>query len=195
MSRLTCLSSHRVAWTLRPKSRVPSEIGRHSEICELRSGEPTLVKPCREDVAIARVTDADAISSWQGDEDTGYDTPASVTPPVFGMRVKKVGRTTGLTSGAVEALINTPFVLPYKAKHFQATVWMQDVWTVRADGGTPFALPGDSGSLVVTEDETASVGLLFAASPNGDYGWIIPMNHIVTLFGGISLVHGHGVQA
>ncbi len=176
-------------------SKSPGEIGRHSEICELRSGEPNLVTPCREDVAIARVTNANAISSWQGDEDTGYDTPAAVAPLSSGMSVKKVGRTTGLTVGTVEAFINTPFALPYKARHFQATVWAQDVWTVRAEGGTPFALLGDSGSLVVTEDGSAGVGLVFAASPKGEYGWVIPMTHIVTLFGGISLVRGHGVQA
>jgi hypothetical protein len=178
----------------RPTGRAPGEIGRHSEICELRSGEPNLVAPCREDVAIAKVTDNNRISSWQGAEDTGYDTPATVAPLSSGMRVKKVGRTTGLTAGTVEALINTPFALPYKAKHFQATVWAQDVWTVRADGGTAFALSGDSGSLVVAEDESASVGILFAASPKGEYGWIIPMTHVVTLFGGVSLVHGHGVE-
>jgi hypothetical protein len=107
--------------------------------------------------------------------------------------VKKFGRTTGFTQGIVEALINTPTAIPYKARLFSATVWVQEVWTVRATGGTAFALPGDSRSLVVTEDGTAAVGLVFAAGGAGDYGWIIPADHFETLFGGLSFVHGHGI--
>jgi hypothetical protein len=62
----------------RPGARAPGEIARHEEICELRSGEPTLVNPCREDVAIARVTDPKIVSSWQGDSSDGYDTPQRI---------------------------------------------------------------------------------------------------------------------
>jgi hypothetical protein len=80
--------------------------------------------------------------------------------------------------------------IPYKAKHFAATVWIQNVWTVRASTASAFALPGDSGSLVVTEDEGASIGLVFAAQ--GEYGWIIPMAHVISLFGGLTLLNGHG---
>lgn len=110
--------------------------------------------------------------------------------PVAGMHVKKVGRTSGLTEGIVEAYINTPTPIPYKARHFSATVWIENVWTVRASSGSAFALPGDSGSLVVSEDEGASIGLVFAAQ--GEYGWIIPMIHVISLFGGLILVSGHG---
>lgn len=109
------------------------------------------------------------------------------------MRVKKFGRTTGLTTGTVEARIVDPFPLPYKCRHFSAVVWLTDVWTVAADAGTMFALPGDSGSLVVTEDGTQAVGLVFAVSSgvNGDYGIIIPMDYVVTKFGGLTLAHNH----
>jgi hypothetical protein len=174
----------------RPAGRAPAEIARHAAIAELRSGEPSLVNPCREDVAIARVPNSAVVSSWQGDDD-GYDTPGTAAAPSSGMRVKKFGRTTGLTMGTVEAFVNTPTPIPYKCRFFAATVWVQDVWTVRADAGTAFALPGDSGSLVVAEDESAAVGLVFAASAG--YGWIIPLPHVLTLFGGLSLVLGHGV--
>jgi hypothetical protein len=110
------------------------------------------------------------------------------------MRVKKTGRTTGLTNGSVEALINSPLAVPYKCRFFAATVWFRDVWTVRADQGTAFALGGDSGSLVVTEDGKSAVGLVFAASvPSGDLAYIVPMNHITGLFGGITLVGKHGI--
>jgi hypothetical protein len=177
----------------RPGARAPGEVAQHQEICELRSGEPTLVKPCREDVAIARVTEPNKVTSWQGDDENGYDTPAQAIAPRSGMEVKKFGRTTGFTTGTVESLINTPTAIPYKSRSFTATVWVQDVWTVRAAPGTAFALPGDSGSLVVTEDHSRAVGLVFAAGGKGEYGWMIPLTHIVGLFGGLTLVHNHGV--
>ena len=67
------------------------------------------------------------------------------------------------------------------------------MWSIRANPGQHFALPGDSGSLVVTEDRSAAVGLLFAASPGGEEGVAIPMTHVATCFGNIALVSGHGV--
>lgn len=176
-----------------PGTRAPGEVCRHSEICELRSGVPTLVPTSRADVALAEVIDPKVVTSWQGEGANGYDTPAGVAPPLAGMRVKKFGRTTGYTTGTVEALLSPPFPIPYRCRFFTATVWFQDVWTVRADPGGPFALPGDSGSLVVAEQGDAAIGLVFAASPQGDYGIIIPTAHIVNLFGGLKLVSGHGI--
>lgn len=178
----------------RPNKPAPAEIGRHHQIVELRSGEPTLV-PCAEvDAAIALVTNPDKITSWQGDENHGYDTPSQAAQPLSGLRVKKFGRTTGLTLGTVEALIPTSTPLPYKMKNFSAVVWFQNIWTILGEG-KPFALPGDSGSLVVTEDGTKTVGLIFAASPSNNYGWMIPINEVLSKLGGLSLVSHHGVQA
>jgi hypothetical protein len=180
----------------RANIRAPGEICRHSDICELRSGVPSLVQPVKEDIAIGRVVSPASVSSWQGDDD-GYDTPTKVLAPAAGMPVKKVGRTTGLTRGIVQSLVNSPQPLPYKASRFTAVVWFIDAWIVEAlpgqDLGSIFALPGDSGSLVVSEKGDAAVGLVFAASPNGEYGFIVPMNHIATQFGGLTLVGGHGV--
>jgi len=139
-----------------PTTRAPGEVARHAEICELRSGVPALVPAGREDLAIARVPDASKVSSWQGDRG-GYDTPTSTVDPRAGLLVKKVGRTTGLTTGVVEARIHTPFALPYRCRLFNAVVWLRDAWTVRTNSSDPFALPGDSGSLVVTNDGDAAV--------------------------------------
>ncbi|MCO6438135.1 MAG: hypothetical protein J5J06_13660 [Phycisphaerae bacterium] len=177
----------------RPGVRAPTEIGRHARIVELRSGDPFLVQAVREDAALAKVIDPNLVSSWQGDATTGYDTPTVAAAPVAGQQVKKIGRTTAFTSGTVEALIPTPTPIPYKARHFNATVWVSDVWTVKALGGGVFALPGDSGSLVILDDETAAIGLLFAASPNGEYGWVAPIDRVLQQLGGLTLVNGHGV--
>ena len=152
----------------RPGRRAPTEICRHERIVELRSADPVLVAPMTLDAAVAEVANEAVVSSWQGSATDGFDTPAATAALASGLRVKKVGRTTGLTLGTVEAYVPTPWILPYKSGKFSATVWFTDTWTVRtADLGEPFALAGDSGSLVVTEDGGAAVGLLFAVNNQG----------------------------
>jgi hypothetical protein len=175
----------------RPDITAPREIGRHSEIHELRTGEPNFVAPVEIDAALARVTNPAVVCSWQGDG-TGFDTPTVTTMPVAGMRVKKFGRTTGFTQGEVEAYVPTATPIGYNAKYFKGTVYFQNVWTVKSAGAGAFALPGDSGSLVVNENGTRAVGLLFAANRTGDYGWIIPIDPILAAFGGARLVATHG---
>jgi hypothetical protein len=142
-------------------------------------------------LALARVTNDAIISSWQGGDD-GYDTPRNVSAPRSLMPVKKFGRTTRLTEGEVEAKVTSPMPVAYTSKHFKGTVWFKDVWTVRGKNGV-FALSGDSGSLVVTEDGNTAIGLVFAANANGEYAWIIPMPCVIGAFGGLQLVTGHGV--
>ena len=175
----------------RPGIPAPRLLCYHADIVELRSGFPPLVPLGRCDAAIADVSDQDAVSSWQGDDITGYDTPSKPIDPFSGLRVKKVGRTTGLTFGTVEAR-STPWALPYRNPNFAALVWFTDVWTVTADIGGQFALPGDSGSLVVTDDGAAAVGLLFASTPRGEYAYIAPINAVLTELN-LALISNQGI--
>jgi hypothetical protein len=177
----------------RPDTRAPTEIGRHAEIHELRSGDPSFVNACEADLALARATNPMGLSSWQGDAGNGYDTPTRSLSPVSRMPVKKVGRTTGLTHGIIQSRIPAPAPLPYTARHFKGVVWFSNVWIVRSVDGTEFAIAGDSGSLVVAEDNSFAVGVLFAASRSGEYGWIMPMPCVLGAFGGLRLVGKHGV--
>ena len=177
----------------RPGRRAPTEICRHERIVELQSGDPALVPVMRLDVAVAEVPDQNIVSSWQGNGTRGFDTPATTSSPVSDMKVKKFGRTTGLTSGIVEAFVPTPWILPYRSGKFSATVWFVDTWTVISDGSDPFALPGDSGSLVIKEDGSAAVGLLFAVNNKGQYGIIMPIDQVLSAFGSATLISGHGV--
>ena len=174
-----------------PGGAAPRLLCRHADIVELRSGFPSLVPLSRCDAAIADVPDDQAVSSWQGDSISGYDTPSQTTAPISGLRVKKFGRTTGLTFGTIEAK-TTPFPLPYRNPNFTAVVWFTDVWTVAADPEDHIALPGDSGSLVITENEGAAVGLLFAASPRGDYAYIAPIDTVLSELQ-LELVSNHGI--
>jgi hypothetical protein len=66
------------------------------------------------------------------------------------------------------------------AEHkFTATVNFANVWTVVSADNSAFALPGDSGSLVVTEDGQFAVGLLFAVSSDGLRAWVAPMDVVL----------------
>jgi hypothetical protein len=176
----------------RPTIRAPAEVGRHSDIHEIRTGSPNFVNPIDAGLALARATNVKMLSSWQGDDAAGYDTPRRTSAPVSMMNVKKFGRTTELTFGTVEARVTTPMPVTYSAKHFKGVVWFTDVWTIHGPNGA-FALPGDSGSLVVTDDGSSTVGLVFASNSNGEYAWIIPMPCILNTFGGLRLVTGLGV--
>lgn len=151
-----------------------------------------LVSPMHLDAAIASLDDPAIVSSWQGD-DAGYDTPGQTAAPFSGMKVKKIGRTTALTEGTVEAFVPTPWVLPYKFTKFNAVVWFSDTWTVKSDDQDPFALPGDSGSLIVTSDGASAVGLLFAVNNRGEYGIFMPIDQVLAAFGNLHLLSGHGI--
>ncbi|MDD5035215.1 MAG: hypothetical protein PHE55_10685 [Methylococcaceae bacterium] len=146
------------------------------------------------DAAVASIANENTVTSWQGDEIEGYDTPSAVVGLKSGLRVKKTGRTSALTVGIVEAFVPTPWILPYKSTKFSAVVWFKDTWTVRSADADPFALPGDSGSLVVAEDGSGAVGLLFAANSKGDYGIIVPIQEVLNACGNLQLVSGHGIR-
>jgi hypothetical protein len=172
-------------------ARAPGMICQHENVVELRSGTPDLVPKCQADLAIALVPNEDAVSSWQGGKD-GYDTPTVAGAPGRGLRVKKVGRTTGLTHGIIEAKVIV-FRLPYEAEYFKAWVWFTEVWTVRPAEKDPFSLGGDSGSLVVTEDGNCVVGMVFAGSSKGTMSYILPVDCLVSAFGGLQFVTNHRI--
>jgi hypothetical protein len=175
----------------RPGVQAPTEICRHTDIVELRSGAPTLVTPCREDIAIAEVPDESKVTSWQGDAN-GYDTPNDVVDPQPGLRVKKFGRTTGLTHGIIEAE-TLRLHIPYDSEFFRSLVWFQGVWSIKSADSDPFALGGDSGSLIVTDDSKHAVGVLFATAARGARAFFVPMQRVQTSFAGFELVGNHGV--
>ncbi len=174
----------------RPNAPHPRSIGELGLTLPLQSGDPRHVDPCEHDLALGRILDLDGVTSWQGD-DEGYDTPKEIVDPKAGMAVKKTGRTTGVTTGLVHTLVFDPIPIPCNAKAFKGNVWFQNVWYVRADDGH-FALPGDSGSLVVTADGKAAVGVLFSSSSSGTLGLMIPIRHVLKQLKA-ELVSGHGV--
>ena len=167
----------------------PTAIGRHHELVQLRSGDPAQVAKQEVDAAIFRIEKPEMVTSWQGD--SAYDTPASITALVSGMKVKKFGRTTGETRGQVIGPVLSPIDIPYKAANFQSKVHFTGIWAVRGVGDEPFSEPGDSGALIVTDDGANAVGLLFAGV--GPVGFIVPIDKVLSAFNGAKLVSGHNL--
>jgi hypothetical protein len=81
--------------------------------------------------------------------------------------VKKFGRTTGLTHGKVtEINVTTAVCYANCSDPFSSVyAWFEDQITISSINSDAFSLGGDSGSLIVTDDDNKyPVGLLFAGS-------------------------------
>ena len=108
----------------------------------------------------------------------GYGIPSS-TPvdPMVGMSVQKYGRTTGLTAGKISA-INVTLGLNYG---YGTARFVGQIAIEPSRNKAVFVDSGDSGSLVVTDDDSASpVGLVFAKA--GDLTYANPIKPILARF-------------
>lgn len=103
------------------------------------------------DAAVARPLDDRSLR----DDILGIGTVTGTTSAQLGMRVRKSGRTTGLTTGEISVLQTTVSVGygPGRTAQFEDQIVT-----------TPMSSPGDSGSLLVSGDSLLAVGLLFAGS-------------------------------
>lgn len=84
--------------------------------------------------------------------------------------VRKHGRTTGYTEGQIDDL---SFDVTIQMDHNDPTKWAlftNQIRIARTPGYPAFALPGDSGSLVVDRDSQSAIGLFFACPSDGSYG-------------------------
>ena len=114
------------------------------------------------DAAIA-IVNPDSVSGSTPD-DEGYGAPGTtVLAADVGLGVQKYGRTTGHTFGEVEA-INVTVTVCYAGFAIFCSKSATFVDQISITDGT-FSDGGDSGSLIVTNDENKNpVGLLFAGS-------------------------------
>lgn len=114
------------------------------------------------DAAIAYADCSDVGSHTPGD---GYGAPGTVPVAAsLGMAVQKYGRTTGRTFGTVDginATVNVCYELRGPVRCVKLATFVGQI--IITPGA--FSAGGDSGSLIVTQDESRSpVGLLFAGS-------------------------------
>jgi hypothetical protein len=113
----------------------------------------------RFDAAIARVSDLKAIK--QGTM-LGIDYDPKLSTPQPGMQVMKSGRTTGVTHGVITATGVNSVQVNYGTRTNPIIATFNDTIEVVGQGGNPFSLPGDSGSVILEKSSGKPVGLLFA---------------------------------
>lgn len=123
------------------------------------------------DAALASTT---AALSGNATPCDGYGTPSkTVATPAANLKVKKYGRTTGLTSGVVAA-VNVTIDVGYTAT--QVARFTGQVYIA-----TPgFIGPGDSGSLIVTESGNKPVALVFAGTSSAAFA--TPISDVLKKF-------------
>ncbi len=163
--------------------RHPFTIGVYESSAPMLNGSPATVNVMGNlDASIMRIVDEGSVSAMQG---MSYPTPPTISPIVDGMKVQKVGRTTGHTHGIVTGKIagfqSVSYVVPELQQQFN--VFFSEAWIVEGVGAS-FSDGGDSGSLVVGElasGEIAAVGLVFAG--NGTITLIVPLDLVAAHFG------------
>ncbi|MBA4786560.1 MAG: hypothetical protein H2039_00825 [Brevundimonas sp.] len=173
----------------------PFTIGRHSQLLPINDGIPENIKiDLNVDAACFEITDQAAVSSYQGD---AFDTPAEVGTPRPGMKVEKIGRTTGHTTGVIIAQAVSPVPVAYAVQEYNVrkTVFFDNVFVVHSTTAEPFSKAGDSGSLIVQTDPDGvkrAVGLLFAGNPRTGETFILPLAEVLKKLD-LNLVSGHNV--
>ncbi len=124
------------------------------------------------DAAIAW-TKPDLVSPFFGtDEETGFKIdPQPQLDPAIGMRVRKIGRTTGHTLGIITGTTSFPQFaydpVDENGRRQQVVVAIENQLIIEGLDGDFFSQGGDSGSLIVEADTLRPVGLLFAGDTPG----------------------------
>jgi len=95
-----------------------------------------------------------------------------------GMRVRKHGRTTGLTGGVVTDISYDPLVGMDHMDPSIVALFNDQIRIERVAPHAVFGLGGDSGSLVVTSEGVNAVGLYFAGPESGLYGIANPIDAV-----------------
>jgi hypothetical protein len=108
----------------------------------------------------------------------GYGIPNTITRAAeLNLAVQKFGRTTQLTKGTITG-INGTFAINYAPDWY---AWFTG--QIVAESSAAFILPGDSGSLMVTDDAGANpVGLLFAGNADGTMSIANPIDAVLEYF-------------
>lgn len=129
------------------------------------------------DAAIAS-TDINTLGNSTPDGLGGYGIPNKVTvTAALNMPVQKFGRTTQLTRGKITG-INATVVVGYADNWY---AWFTG--QIIVDTTSAFILPGDSGSLMVTDNDSCNpVGLLFAGNAAGTYSIANPIDAVLDYF-------------
>lgn len=171
----------------------PETIGHHYKAYPYVDGIPEIVDADENlDAAIFTIGDADRISSMQRG---AYDTPAECIPMQVGMRVSKVGRTTGTTQGEIVAEMPDCEPIEYSVDivNGKKFIWFKSLFAIQATPGF-FSQPGDSGSLIANLDQNnvrRTVGIIVGGDETG-LCFALSMHRVLEHFD-VELVSNHNV--
>jgi len=131
------------------------------------------------DAAIARCAEG-AKSMGVASPEEGYGVPSRDTVEAeLGMDVQKYGRSTSLTHGRI-AGVNGIIEVRY---HAGIARFVNQVLVESKEPEKRFVAQGDSGALLVTDDEEANpVGLLFAGNAEGNIAFANPIDRVLERF-------------
>lgn len=124
------------------------------------------------DCAIARIIPGTSVSSVQAAGTNSFVPSATIKTATVGLAVKKVGRSTGFTTGKVIA-VNASLAVAYGgigSANFKGVVLFSHL-----------SEPGDSGSLICSQSGSNPVALLFAGSSTTSVG--CPIGAVFTAVG------------
>jgi hypothetical protein len=125
------------------------------------------------DAAIALVN-IDEETVGNSTPSNGYGTPDSdIAGAYVGQTVQKYGRTTSLTKGTVR-WINVTINVSYSSG---IAIFTDQICVYNK---TAFIKPGDSGSLLITQNNNNPVGLLFAGDATGRYAYANRIDYVLS---------------
>lgn len=153
-------------------------VGELSEIFPISFGNSDFVSTKNIDAALVKIADISRHSSSQGGK---YDTPKVVGTPKQDIVVKKFGRSTGLTLGTIRGFVPVR-ALSTRDKNIPYFL-CDDMWEIEPNlsSNLLFSSPGDSGSLVVSEDGKEALGIVVSGSKKGTT-FMIGMEAILKFF-------------
>ena len=96
--------------------------------------------------------------------------------PAIGTKVQKSGRTTGYTTGVIDA-VQIRISVGYGR---QGVGLFVDQFRVRGDDNRAFSDRGDSGSLITTLPDNQPVGLLFAGNALANQTFANPIETVLS---------------
>lgn len=126
------------------------------------------------DAAIAEINDLGSIINSFPASVPPIGIIQGVTTPTIGMDVVKYGRTTGFTEGTIVS-VNSSISAIYGGN----SAFFDDQLEIAGKQG-PFAMPGDSGSVVIDLQSKRAVGLLFSGTPGGNI-FANPISNVLQL--------------
>jgi hypothetical protein len=182
-----------------PLGHDPFTIGYHEKALDMAIGIPDNADPkANLDAALFKIADDARVTSYQG---STYDTPTATQPLQPGMKVEKVGRSTGHTEGTVVGQWYGALGVLYEVHihDFRGRVYFDPAFAVTGKGSL-FADAGDSGALVTTVDQAGvryAVGIVVggmrdSAAAGGQIAFILPIEPILQKLS-VTLVDGHNV--